>query len=496
MKYQEVHQHEETIAPRLLASLIIFLLYCLLIGGAVGYLVYSAKAQLEKEIQSHQGQIGRLIGEWIIGSFEITDYLLRDILGHVKASDLVYQNTNPVERKRLNDLLIDRMRSVDNVILVGLFDKNCTITHSNRISPGKNFSDWEYCAALRDNPQKVRHVTNGIVSVTGPLNVAQSRRFLPDVPGFHGFAAVGVDLGFFARWLEKLDTGRTGFVAILDSRKMLLGRKPVIAEALGRTVDATDLEAFIASDNTTTTLISTSPVDGVERYVFYQKVRGLPFIVVVGAGVSESLAGWYQQFATAAVGTVMLWLMALYVLRKYQQGLRQNQALAEAANFDPLTRLISRRHFTELAEREILRARRLGKSVGLVLLDLDHFKSINNTYGHAIGDRALVAFAETCRNTLRDIDIVARLGGDEFVALLPDTSGSDLVQLAERVRLKVCETCVLNDHGQPVNLTTSIGIVCGSGEALPELEELMRRADASLYKAKDAGRNVVGVIDR
>ena len=495
MKYKEDSGHGGTIASRLSASLVVFLLYCVFIGGASSFAVYSAKTQVESAIRSHQSQTGRLIGEWIIGSFEVTDYLLRDILGHVKESSLEYQSTNPAEHKRLNDLIIAKTKMVENVILVGLFDKNCTITHSNRISPGKNFGEWEYCTALRDDPQMVRHVTNGIVSVTGVLNVAQSRRFLPEVPGFHGFAAVGVDLGFFSRWLEKIDTGRTGFVAILDSRKMLLGRKPIIAESLGRTINDADLDAFISSDERSTTLINTSPVDNIKRYVYYQKVKGFPFIVVVGNAVTESLESWYQQLAVTVIGTVMLWLMGLYGLRKYQQGLRQNQALAEAANIDPLTSLISRRHFTDLAGREISRARRLGKSLGVMLLDLDHFKSINDTHGHVIGDRALVAFANTCGITLRDIDIVARLGGDEFVALLPDTSGNDLAQLAERVRRKVYETYVQNEVGQTFHLSTSIGIACECGETLPELEELIKRADASLYKAKDAGRNVVGPID-
>ena len=168
------------------------------------------------------------------------------------------------------------------------------------------------------------------------------------------------------------------------------------------------------------------------------------------------------------------------------------RTIEKDVNTDPLTGLVSRRHFTELATREISRARRFGDALGLMMIDVDHFKRINDTHGHAVGDRALVAFADACRNSLRSVDIVARLGGDEFVALIPATCGKDLAALAERLRQGVAEASIARHDGSPLSLTASIGLASAVGDAIPELGELMRQADASLYRAKAAGRNTVG----
>ena len=163
--------------------------------------------------------------------------------------------------------------------------------------------------------------------------------------------------------------------------------------------------------------------------------------------------------------------------------------LVELATHDGLTGLYNRRHFVELAERELSRAARSHCPVSLCMLDADQFKHMNDEFGHAVGDRALTTLARATRGMLRAQDIFGRLGGEEFGVLLPDTRIDGALTVAERIRRSVEVTQVPTAHSAPVWVTVSIGVA----EHRPgePFETLMRRADHALYRAKDRGRNRV-----
>ena len=161
--------------------------------------------------------------------------------------------------------------------------------------------------------------------------------------------------------------------------------------------------------------------------------------------------------------------------------------LRRLATTDTLTGLANRRHFLEQAESELGRMRRYGNAMSLLMLDVDHFKHVNDTYGHDVGDRALQMLAETARGTLRDQETIGRLGGEEFAVLLPETGTDGALQAAERLRARVAGAALDQGEGS-LGITISIGIADWRG---PEdtLEALLTRADEALYAAKDAGRN-------
>ena len=165
--------------------------------------------------------------------------------------------------------------------------------------------------------------------------------------------------------------------------------------------------------------------------------------------------------------------------------------LTRLASTDVLTGLHNRRAFFDVAATEIARARRYGDSLSVVSIDLDRFKLINDEYGHAAGDIALVRFAEICRRHVREVDLVARIGGEEFALLLPATSEDNAARLAERIRHAVHEITVLAD-GQSFDFTVSMGVAAYRGKN-DSLEEFMRRADDALYRAKETGRDRICV---
>ena len=161
--------------------------------------------------------------------------------------------------------------------------------------------------------------------------------------------------------------------------------------------------------------------------------------------------------------------------------------LQRLAETDFLTGIANNRRFFEAGEREIQRARRYGRPLAALMLDLDHFKKVNDTYGHAAGDRVLVAMTAAIRKLLRDIDIFGRLGGEEFAILLPETDLAGSRSTAERLRAAIAGTAI--DVGKAVlKVTISIGITL----LLPDdlgLDAVLKRADDAMYEAKRHGRN-------
>ena len=150
---------------------------------------------------------------------------------------------------------------------------------------------------------------------------------------------------------------------------------------------------------------------------------------------------------------------------------------------DPLTHVHNRRFVFGQREALVSGARRHGRSMAVAMVDLDHFKAVNDNHGHAIGDRVLVAAGESLQRALRAEDVLGRLGGEEFLALLPDTDEEAAVRAAERLRVAVA------DAGGPVHVTASVGWAVLRGGEAPD--DLVRRADNALYEAKAAGRNCV-----
>lgn len=169
---------------------------------------------------------------------------------------------------------------------------------------------------------------------------------------------------------------------------------------------------------------------------------------------------------------------------------RLERELERRAHTDVLTGMHNRRFFLEQAPIELRRALRSGEPLSLMLMDVDHFKSVNDRHGHDAGDRVLVALARTLREWLRSFDLQARLGGEEFVVLMPDTDAGQALWVAQRVRLALADAPVLLADGSLLGYTVSIGVVAVDG-ACDSIEALLRAADEAMYRAKAGGRNRV-----
>ncbi|MFW6052401.1 MAG: GGDEF domain-containing protein [Desulfosalsimonas sp.] len=228
--------------------------------------------------------------------------------------------------------------------------------------------------------------------------------------------------------------------------------------------------------------------------------------LVAGTGSSELVGLFLMLLAPAGTG--------LFVCRRFQFEHRRSFAMllaAESANVelqrqikarkelekklkeqaetDPLTGLYNRRRYEIMFIREFQRVRRYGGSMSVLVLDLDHFKRINDTYGHGAGDVVLQELADLSRRQLRQVDIIGRLGGEEFIIMLPDTGISEAVTVAERLRKDIESTEIIVGKNR-LYITATIG----AAELVKEdqgIDNLVRRADSALYRGKREGRNRV-----
>jgi two-component system cell cycle response regulator len=166
---------------------------------------------------------------------------------------------------------------------------------------------------------------------------------------------------------------------------------------------------------------------------------------------------------------------------------------------DLLTRTKNRRYFVQSITREIARASRSTTSLSCLFLDLDHFKSVNDTYGHLTGDRALQSVAKAIKPLLRQSDVLSRFGGEEFTVMLPETDQSHAKEIAERIRNNISQIIIKDDYGQDFKVTVSIGVSTWSPNnaermSFEEVQNyLIKKADEGVYLAKKSGRNCVKI---
>lgn len=221
------------------------------------------------------------------------------------------------------------------------------------------------------------------------------------------------------------------------------------------------------------------------------------FLYLPGAGNSNEVRRLYWSLGG---GAAVLVVVTAVLFRFHGLNLRLREEIAERrgleerlrvlADTDPLTGVMNRRRFLQRAAHEMARFRRSGRSPSLLVMDVDHFKQVNDEHGHATGDEVLKLVTGTCENVIREIDTLARMGGEEFAVLLPETGLADAMEVAGRIRTVMERVHAHDSAGNPVGVTISVGVT-EVRESDRDVDAPLARADRALYRAKEAGRNRV-----
>ena len=321
-----------------------------------------------------------------------------------------------------------------------------------------------------------------------------SRRISDAQGRFQGVVASGMRLLYFNQLLQGLDIDPQSTVSLLHADGTLLARRGIPDERDRTGQNFGRLPNFAqALRQKSGSFRSRSVLDGLEREYVFARVGDYPLMVVVGLSLPEVYQAWTRATIVICTGTAALCLAIMaWLFRINRELMERRHKLARAnelARTDGLTRLPNRMHFEERLLREKSRAVTPATALSVLLIDVDHFKRINDRFGHSAGDRALTALAAVIGDAATGPGwFAARYGGEEFVVLLPSTSAAAALQVAEKICNDVKNLAL--DMGADARLTISIGLASCNDPHEPR-EALIARADTALYRAKNAGRDRV-----
>jgi diguanylate cyclase (GGDEF)-like protein len=359
-------------------------------------------------------------------------------------------------------------------------------------------------------------------------------------------AFAGLDLKDLARMADATPLPPEGILSVIDVKGTVLARKPALSERVGQRLwNPQVIESILAGSEG---LLEATGEDGVEWLLAHQVVYrnpdgAFPLRVLVTVPLSGVFAEANRALVRDLLGITLATLFLLvavwfgaewFMLRKFRALLRaaermrsgdldartgivrgeeelsqlahafddmaralqkREQKLQEQAISDPLTGLYNRRYLSEFLPRELSRSGRSSTPVAVMLIDLDHFKRVNDSFGHEAGDIVLTAVGKLLKGKVRGSDIACRYGGEEFALILPETDTDSAARRAEDIRLAIA-ALRLSHAGKPLGrITASFGIALFPDHA-PDTDGLLRAADVALYAAKGAGRNRVIVGHR
>lgn len=408
-------------------------------------------------------------------------------------------------------------RTIPHVRSVGLYDAHGRIvqhTEQRGGFPGTNVADRPYFREVQATSGRRAAITTPIKGVYGDNAVGLARAIRTKDGHFAGAVLIALSFESFDLLAGLPNLPKGSAISIHRRDGINLFRAPLLPDQLGRDLSKTPLftEALPgAAVGVTYTPSTGSIVDGSDRLLAYRALDDWPLVVVVGILRSEIIGDWRRDWMRNAVlvGIALIgfsWL-ATIVQRQITGRLEADLALSRQelehrlkvegelrrwATTDMLTGMANRRHFIDVAMREMPRAQRYARPMSVLVFDVDHFKSVNDRYGHATGDEALKAITRVSAQTLRETDLLGRMGGEEFGVLLPETDLAGAADLAERLRAAIAVTRVTAPDGDEVTMSVSIGCT-DIGPTDDSVDCVLARADLALYRAKNTGRNRVEV---
>ncbi len=431
-----------------------------------------------------------LVSEWLTAAFTTPQYVLKDIVSSIDTAEIKYPADNPAQQLERTNRLIHQAKLHEPIHFLGIFDRNCTITHTSiGVNLGLNFKQREYCELIFQEPIDAFKVSNMFRSITNQMNLSLAYPVLTPSRHIAGFALVGLDLSLFQRWLDKFDLSQGATVSVFDAKQQLLARQPVVPEMIGQPVDNPTLRQLISSpDVIAQTINMNSPIDGINRVSTFRRVENSPFVVVAGITTESVLSAWWVKLTFYVVGNAILLGAIAFGARELNHNRKLAKAMHAIAHTDELTKVANRRQFVEILQFRVAEANRHQQTFSIVLIDIDHFKQINDNYGHDMGDRVLQTFAQILQRELRANDNLARWGGEEFIALLSQTDGPMAIKIGEHMLAAVATIAVSPVPSRDdIRLTASIGI--SQYRPNEAMDAVIKRADEALYSAKHKGRN-------
>ncbi|MEX3937849.1 putative bifunctional diguanylate cyclase/phosphodiesterase [Paraburkholderia phymatum] len=372
------------------------------------------------------------------------------------------------------------------------------VLDSRSIQPRNlNVSDRDYFQVQRRQKNAGLYISAPYVPYTaapGLPHIALSRRLEDKDGGFAGIVGGTLRLSYFRQLFEDSILGQHDTITLLRTDGTVLMRQPFHEGDIGKSLaSGHSFGPLVQADHGT--YIDIAVLDHIERLYTFRRIGSYPLVVVVGFATDDIFAGWRKR--AIAIGIVSVILDALLILlslmfsRQLRKRLAMERRLKRLAWFDSLTGLPNRTQLQREALRILTNAKRMGSTLAVLFIDLDRFKRVNDTQGHAVGDEVLSQIARRLQNEIQTGDIIGRLGGDEFLAVLQECDMLKAKRVAGRVLQAVYQPILINSKQDTrITISASIGIALSPHDG-EETDILLRNADLAMYKAKSAGRNQV-----
>ena len=485
---------ESTRHAQLIARLIAFGVAGVLVAVwvSIGYFVADTRKARIAEEQKVLARIARVVQEQTHSLFSLLDYFLT-------SADLWFQshpNTDPRNDReflRLVDTLRTKTSGRVDIRLISKEGGLYYLGYPTRESLA-DVSDRDYYKAQMRADTRGLFLGRPVMSrVTGLWGLPISYPLKTSPQGMAVIFAA-IENRVLTQAFEHVRTHPNGSIFVAHRNGTVLFRSPG-DEAVGTLVSGSVLwKKYLQEAESGVYEIKEAELDGRNRIVAYTTVPDYPLVVIASSVSDDILKDWQEKtLAIVAFGVIATFgcLLVLWRLKVTVQQLdRLRHEFEEQANVDDLTQIANRRCFIQQSAREFERSGRYGRPMSLLIYDVDHFKQINDTFGHEKGDVTLKAIAGSIQDELRTTDLQGRLGGEEFGVLLPETDQAAAIEVAERLRRCIEALTLPGTAGKDIHPTVSIGVSeLHGGE--DTLELLMSRADHALYQAKNTGRNRV-----
>ncbi len=411
---------------------------------------------------------------------------------------------HPDLRSHVNEELGAYGRFITQLAVIGK-DGKLTFSNLGPTPKAVDLSDREHFRVHRDNPQADRlFISKPVLGRVSKQWTIQFTRPIHKDGQFAGVLVLSVPTSFFADYYQQINVGKDGTIALVGTDRSLraIASGTSIPCRYGHFKVPEDRPYFDPKAPVYGFYEGVSSINGEYRLGAYRRLADDGVVVVVLLSPKDFMAAFDErrELLIASAGIISLLLAAVALLifvlsnRYFQSTEKLRQAhdqLAQLANTDVLTGVSSRRSFLAGLEAELARARRHDESLSLLMLDIDHFKRVNDVHGHPIGDAVLKQFTATCASMLRAHDLFGRLGGEEFAIALPHTDLDGARSVAEKIRMAI-EQAPLTTAAGNIEITVSIG-VAQTQAGQHGIDQLISWADKALYDAKHGGRNQVRV---
>jgi diguanylate cyclase (GGDEF)-like protein len=417
-------------------------------------------------------------------NIELYDQSLRAV-----ASNLEMPEIRSVSKELRHLILFDHAATAKHFGAIQVFDAggNLTIDAASLDPSPENRSDEDYFTVHRDHPDTGLFISKPTL-YRGSYAIVLSRRIASEDGRFLGVVVGSIRFSYFHELFGRLNLAPGDTITVLRNDRTIIMRTPFDLDVIGKNLSDQQLNWRREKLKEGGAYAGKGPVDATPR-LYVRRSSNSPLFVVVGKPLDSIFHLWRTEALRigAAMAALIVFVLgtALFLAREIGRRAAAEERLEEMATTDALTGLKNRRKFDAEIDLEWRRAARQGQPVALLMIDADHFKAFNDTYGHQAGDQVLVGIAICISDSVRRAgDCAARFGGEEFAVLLPGVNPVDAFNIAESVRLKVLQWC----DGEIIT-TVSIGVASMRPTMGQQWSELVEAADRALYAAKANGRN-------